>query len=213
MIISFANQKGGCGKSSIALLLGAYLKNIHKRKVIGVDTDKQRSFLGRFNKDKSLLENPLYEVEYSEPLDFVKKIKAGVLDKETIYLVDTPNQLNKETLALLILSDRILIPYNYSKVSMESTSTFTTVIMKLTDNKVKNRLLLIANNIIQNARKETLENYQKLLSDYTDSDCVINNYFKASVNFQRFDSLNIPNNVIEANKLVLDEIYSKLLNK
>ena len=62
MIISFANQKGGCGKSSIALLLGAYLKKVHNLNVVGIDTDKQRSYFGRFNKDKALQENPLYEV-------------------------------------------------------------------------------------------------------------------------------------------------------
>ena len=162
MVISFANQKGGCGKSSIALLLGAYLKKNHSLNVVGIDTDKQRSYFGRYNKDKALIENPLYSVEYYEPLDFVKKIKFGELDKETIYLVDTPNQLNKEIFAMLFLSDRIITPYNYSKVSMESTSTFTDIIMKLTNNNIKNKLFLVANNIIQNAKKDTLNDYQNI---------------------------------------------------
>lgn len=208
MLISFANQKGGCGKSSIALLLGAFLAKNKGKKVVGIDLDKQRSFLGRYDKDKSLSENPLYEVLYYKPLDFISAIQKKELDDDVYYIIDTPNQLDKEVLAVLVLSDKLIVPYNYSRVSMESTSTFMSVISKICD--ANSKLLFVANNIIQNAKKETLTQYQSILEEYTSRDCIINNFIKSSINFQRFDTLNIPDMLLENNIDVLEEIYLKL---
>lgn len=209
MLISFANQKGGCGKSSIALLLGAYLAKTQNKKVVGIDTDKQRSYLGRYDKDKSLSENPLYEVMYYEPLELVQLIREKKLDEDTYYIIDTPNQLSKETLAVFVLSDKLIVPYNYSKVSMESTSTFMSVISKVCSN-ANDKLLFIANNIIAQAKKETIEKYQSILADETAEDCVIKNMISASINVQRMDSLNVSGTLLDGNSEVLNEIMGKL---
>jgi chromosome partitioning protein len=209
MLISFANQKGGCGKSSIALLLGAYLAKTQNKKVVGIDTDKQRSYLGRYDKDKSLSENPLYEVMYYEPLELVQLIREKKLDEDTYYIIDTPNQLSKETLAVFVLSDKLIVPYNYSKVSMESTSTFMSVISKVCSN-ANDKLLFIANNIIAQAKKETIEKYQSILADETAEDCVIKNMISASINVQRMDSLNVSGTLLDSNSEVLNEIMGKL---
>jgi hypothetical protein len=71
-------------------------------------------------------------------------------------------------------------------------------------------LLFVANNIIPNAKKETLTRYQDILEEYTSKDCIIHNYIKSSINFQRFDTLNIPDMLLENNKEVLEEIYLKI---
>lgn len=208
MIISFANQKGGCGKSSLALLLGAYLVKNKNRKVVGIDIDKQRSFLGRYDKDKSLTENPLYEVNYYKPIELISLIRNEELDKDTIYIVDTPNQLDKEVLAVLVLSDKLIVPYNYSRVSMESTTTFMNVISQICDSNKK--LMFVANNIISKVKMETIEEYQNILEKFTQSNCVVKNVVKSSINIQRFDTLNIPSQLLESNIEVLEEIFIKL---
>lgn len=210
MIITFANQKGGCGKSSIAVLLGAFLSKMKGSNVIGIDTDKQRSLLGRFNKDKNLIENPLYEVLYYKPIDLINLIQRNELEDDSYYLVDTPNQLSNESLALIFISDKIIIPYNYSKVSMESTSTFINVLMNIPNMNIKEKLLLVANDIIPTVKKDTVEQYQSVLGEFTDEECIISNYITSSVLVQRIDTLNIESVLLERYNTVLEEIYSKI---
>lgn len=208
MLISFANQKGGCGKSSIALLLEAYLAKKQGKKVVGIDIDRQRSYLGRYDKDLSLSEKPLYEVVYYEPMELVSLIQEKKLDEDTYYIIDTPNQLSKETLAVFVLSDKLIVPYNYSKVSMESTSTFMSVIAKVCN--ANSKLLFVANNIIAQAKRETIEMYQAILKEETGESCVIKNVLSASINVQRMDSLNVPGTLLDSNIDVLNEIVDKL---
>lgn len=210
MIITFANQKGGCGKSSIAVLLGAFLTKMKGAKVVGIDTDMQRSLLGRYNKDKNLIENPLFEVLYYKPIDLINLIQRNELNDDTYYLIDTPNQLSNESLGLIFLSDKTIIPYNYSKVSMESSSTFINVLMNIPNMNIKEKLLLVANDIIPTVKKDTVEQYQAVLGEFTDKNCIISNYITSSVLVQRIDTLNIESVLLERYNTVLEEIYSKI---
>lgn len=207
MIITFANQKGGCGKSSIALMLGSYLSNIKKCKVVGFDTDKQRSYYGRYNKDLNLRENPLYSVEYFETIDLIKHIRSGVLNNDTYYLIDTAGYLSKEAIALIYLSNKVIVPFNYSKVSMDSSSQFLDVLLNIENLEIRKRLLLVANDIGANVKTDTIEEYKTVLGKYTSRDCIIDNYFNSSVAIQRIDTLNVHNDIMKKYNPVLEEIY------
>jgi cellulose biosynthesis protein BcsQ len=208
MFICFANQKGGSGKSSLALMLGSYLA-LKKDKVVGIDVDKQRSFYGRYDKEKSLTGTALYEVLYYKPLDLIKAMRVGEFDKDTYYLIDTPGDLDKEILGVCVSSNKLIVPYNYSPVSMESTLIFLKTMLSVYS---INKMLFVANNIISQAKIETILGFQNILKqEYGVPDTsIINSVVKSSINIQRFDTLNIPGTSLESNIELLEEIYSKL---
>jgi len=60
MIISIANQKGGCGKTTTAVNLGTVLARRHK--VLLVDIDPQGNLTTHFGIDKSQLKYTIYDV-------------------------------------------------------------------------------------------------------------------------------------------------------
>lgn len=63
MIITFATQKGGTGKTTLAIAFANYISAISERKINVFDFDYQKSFYYKW-KDDELSESPkLYEVE------------------------------------------------------------------------------------------------------------------------------------------------------
>ena len=63
MIITFATQKGGAGKTTLAIAFANYISVVSNRKINVFDFDYQKSFYNKWKEDE-LLELPkLYEVE------------------------------------------------------------------------------------------------------------------------------------------------------
>lgn len=209
-IITFANQKGGCGKSTVLLLFAAYLIKMQNRKVFVIDTDKQRTLLRFYEQEKrNFDQEPFYEVvymEYQEAYNFIN----SYLQENTIYLIDTPNQLSIENFNLLKLSDKIIVPYNYSKSSMLSTLTFLDVCIG--SNKINlNNLFFIGNNIKGNAKKDSLDKFKELVrKDIPVPGNVLTFDLKDTVQAQRISYLRIANEVIELFDESFRELYSKL---
>ena len=60
MIISVANQKGGCGKTTTVANLGSVLAEKHR--VLLIDIDPQGNLTTHFGIDKSSLKSTIYDV-------------------------------------------------------------------------------------------------------------------------------------------------------
>lgn len=104
MIITFANQKGGCGKTSTACLLALYWSEKGKQVAIR-DLDPQGSSAAFVDH----LENPFIR-EYDD---------AGEPD---FILIDTPGGIKDRDLRnLLQYSDMVLIPFLLSPTDMRAT--------------------------------------------------------------------------------------------
>lgn len=115
MIITFATQKGGTGKTTLAIAFANYISALSERKINVFDFDYQKSFYYKW-KDDELSESPkLYEVEIigeddQQPFsDFETLI--NLKDSDEINLFDLAGTLDAKYSDLLIYSDFIVIPF------------------------------------------------------------------------------------------------------
>ena len=131
MIIKFATQKGGAGKTTLAIAFANYISTLSERKIHVFDFDYQKSFYNKWKEDE-LSELPkLYDVEIAgeeqRPFsDFEQLI--GLKESKEINIFDLAGTLDEKYSDLLIYSDVIIIPFEYSDVSVKSTLVFKNVL-------------------------------------------------------------------------------------
>ena len=154
VIVTFANQKGGVGKTTLCVLFAHYLvaKDV---KVRILDCDRQMSVVRRRKADIDRYgeeavpfpADPERVSNAEEVYDMVEKI-FGNQDYE-VTLIDTPGLvLNEPNKLILQNSDLIVTPFHYDKMTLSSTSTFIMCLdmMKRTlGQEMRARLYLIPN--------------------------------------------------------------------
>ncbi|MEG2078135.1 ParA family protein [Chryseobacterium sp.] len=128
MIITFATQKGGAGKTTLAIAFANYLAGMSQRKINVFDFDFQKSFYNKWKEDEILEAKKLYDVEVigendDVPFEDLESIHA-LKDSEEINIFDLAGTLDQKYSDLLIFSDFIIIPFEYSDVSVKSTLIF-----------------------------------------------------------------------------------------
>ena len=173
MIISFANQKGGVGKSTHCALFAQYLSE--KEKIVHViDMDNQRSLHNKRRSDNSLSEkreneenlydNPLnYSVLAVSPDDILSFLKKNAESKkDAIFIIDTPGNIeNENVLRTLYKSDFIIIPFSYTELKLDSTAVFIQVMKRF---KVPAKLIFMPNDIDRRIKLEAAEQVNKIFS-------------------------------------------------
>ena len=133
MIITFATQKGGVGKTTLAIAFANYLSLVKNKQVKVFDFDFQRSFFQKWEEDKALSLPELYEVEIvgdtnqQENLFDFQDI-ADMKQSDTYYIFDLAGTLDERYIELLVYSDFVIIPFEYSDVSVKSTLVFINVL-------------------------------------------------------------------------------------
>jgi len=167
MIITFATQKGGTGKTTLAIAFANYL-SLTGKKVHVYDFDYQKSFYQKWKDDEMLAEPKLYEVQLidiegnEKPFQDYNEIIAMKESKE-IYLFDLAGNLDKKYADLLIYSDYLIIPFSYSDVSCHSTLVFINICGTL---ESESQLVFIRNGIDKNGRYRNAEPMDAELSKY-----------------------------------------------
>ena len=128
MIITFATQKGGAGKTTLAIAFANYVSGISERKIKVYDFDFQKSFYNKWQEDEES-ENPkIYNVESTgdddqSPFKDLEEI-INLKESEDVYLFDLAGTLDEKYSDILIYSDFIIIPFEYSDISVKSTLVF-----------------------------------------------------------------------------------------
>lgn len=128
MIITFATQKGGTGKTTLAIAFSNYVSANSNRKVNVFDFDFQKSFYHKWKEDELLDIPKLYDVKIidednEQPFSDFETLIA-LKESEEVNIFDLAGTLDVKYSDLLIYSDFIVIPFEYSNVSAKSTLVF-----------------------------------------------------------------------------------------
>ena len=165
IIISFANLKGGVGKSAMCSLFGCYL-HTQCSKVVVLDGDMQGSIYkkraqcineGHISADDDGRKSfKLFRVDLTAKESVVAKLRSVITDdKPDVILIDTPGGMNDLSfINLMSLSHYVVTPFNYEEANVIATLHFVKkffAINKVAENepsKQDGRLILIPNRIV-----------------------------------------------------------------
>ena len=162
MNIVFGNQKGGVGKTTLAILFANYLAEKNK-KVIAIEMDVQKSIAQTRRYELELdetLKNP-YEVVYTALNDY-PKFAAALKNTNVNLVIDLPGKLDDPHLVPVLKdADVIVCPFDYDLRSFVSTSTFASVVKQLDKDK---EIIFIPNRIRSNINYELKDKVTEKLS-------------------------------------------------
>ena len=152
LIISFCGQKGGCGKTSIAIMFATYCVE-QGLPVFVIDADTQLSLrknrfddLGLKNIDVPWQVWPLrLDESIQEHMTKIKKIPGLVL-------IDCPGSVDNNNLKYVYnASDILIMPFRYDRMNVRETATFADIVKKIS----KGKRIFLPNMVTQYDGKRT----------------------------------------------------------
>lgn len=207
MITLFANQKGGVGKSTLAVLFANYLSLVQNKEVVLFDMDNQRSIYNKFQAAQVLENKPLYEVEAAEMEQFAT-INSIVRENENLVTVlDVAGNIENDHLIPIFQGvDLIICPFAYDEFSVGATIDFSEVVRTLNE---KAKIIFIPNRIKTNVKYETLESVNKVLSNFG----AVTKPIPERIDFQRITTFETPPSIIQVVSPVFDLIFNEFIHK
>ena len=172
-IIVFANQKGGCGKSTLCLLLANYLVYM-KKNVCVIDTDIQQTLVQQRKDDVEFLEDD--KMPYSiQGFDIVDpETMQQLMDNAKTYngyvLIDCPGNMKEDGLIpILTQADYIVCPFRYDQKTLSSTGTFVNILRALCS-KLGYRevpILFAPNNVVRKGNIEEKKMWREVAKTFS----------------------------------------------
>lgn len=206
MIILFANQKGGVGKSTLALTFSNYLVGMKQTQVAVFDMDFQKSLFNKAESDRVLNNDSLYPVDSVSLPEFKKQILKKSNDNfNKIHIVDIPGKLDDDNLVPVFQnSDIIVTPFSYDEYSVHSTIQFSYVVKHINP---KASLILIPNRIRKGVRYETLQSVNSALEQFG----LVTNPIHERIDFQRLTIFGIPETLLAEVEPVFEILFNEVL--
>ena len=135
MIILLGSQKGGCGKSTIAINMASYLAN-QGRDVMLVDADPQQSS-ANWVKDRD--ETELTSVHCTQRYGDIKKTLKDLNERYEYVIVDVAGHDSKELRTALLVADKLVVPFRPSQFDLDTLPHLSEVIEQAMDFKKKKK--------------------------------------------------------------------------
>lgn len=202
MIILFANQKGGVGKSTLAVLFSNFAVQKRKRKVKVFDMDFQQSLYNKYLNSDLLENEKLYEVELSNIPGFKSIKKRASQDPKILTVIDLAGRMDDDNLVpVLKESELIICPFCYDEYSVTSTFEFCYVVKKVNP---ESRIILIPNRVKTSVKYETLESVNLALGQFGELTSPVSD----RIDFQRLTTSYTPESLLP----ILDPIFNKLFD-
>lgn len=165
MILAIGNQKGGVGKTTLAVQLANYFTEDKGQELLVVDFDFQGSFLNLWEDEQKVMDSePKYEVikkelpESKEVVSLAKGIENGLV------LFDLPGKIDDDNLIPLYqAADFLLVPFSYDKICFESTMYFIQLVKYINENT---QIIFIPNRIKSGVKYKTQEQIHNVFEQY-----------------------------------------------
>jgi len=207
MITIIGNQKGGVGKSTLAVLAANYITIARKTKASIIDMDYQQSISQKFDKAKILENEEPYEVIPATLESF--PVLYNVLNKypDQAILVDLPGKLDDDgLLPVFEAADLVICPFAYDEFTYQSTVLFTVVLKRINP---RIEVVFVPNRIKTNARFDIMGEVDAQLRRLG----TITARIPDRVDFQRITTFHTPVSLIPIIYPVFEEIFAERLWK
>lgn len=151
--IVIANQKGGTGKSTMAVNLAIAINRWHDGSLAIVDTDTQSQTITKF---KALRDGEHIDIHTKPGVELLNEIMTGY----KYVIVDTGGFNTTETKAFIATADIVLIPLNLSGVEMDTFADFALIIQDILHTTgTAPELIIVPTRIHHLAKKEAYLEY------------------------------------------------------
>jgi chromosome partitioning protein len=202
MIILFANQKGGVGKSTLAVLFSNFAVQKRKRKVKVFDMDFQQSLYNKYLNSNLLENEKLYEVELANIPGFKSIQKKANQDPSQLTVIDLAGKMDDDNLIQVFKeAELIMCPFCYDEYSVTSTFEFCYVVKKVNPSS---KIILIPNRVKSSVKYETMESVNQALGQFGELSSPVSD----RIDFQRLTTAYTPETLVP----ILDPIFNKLFN-
>lgn len=164
MIVSIGNQKGGVGKTTLAILLSNFLAENDKDLIV-VDFDFQTSFYSLWEEQKNLHENePKFQVIKKELTESKEVVAMAESIDDAIVFLDLPGKIDDDNLfPLYQKTDLLIVPFSYDKIVFESTMLFTQLVKHI---KEDIKILFVPNRIKTGVKYKTQNQIDEFFSQF-----------------------------------------------
>ena len=223
-VITFSSNKGGVGKSSIALNVAGYLGLKHKVLYIGLDGQKNSSNVLKSNNTpnsiyevlggKVNIKNAIYQSQFknvsyipeSRKMDNVnidrlalKKLTQDVYGTFDYIVVDCPPQLSSVVYSAYTFSDMVVIPTELDRFSADN---LVHVIHTIQDLNHDANIIVLPNKVVSNSKLHKFVKGE--LQDF------VNTQANVTLGNDLPNSIEISNQMFEGKLLTLSNKFNKL---
>lgn len=161
-IITIAHQKGGVGKSTIALNIATELSKQEKVKVIDLDYQKSLTIYNQTRKEQKLLALNIIHVANK------KELMNAIDRSEESIIIDSGGFDSELNRVALMGSDLIITPVSNNMIEIYGLETFKNILEEIKDIKENLKAHVLLNNINPRATKaiDELKEYIKTNNNY-----------------------------------------------
>lgn len=221
VIVTFANQKGGVGKTTLCVTFANYLltKGVN---VVVVDCDFQHSILKCRRSDirkygELAMPYDVVEREATDRQEMIELIEKLHNDPSIeVAVIDSPGSLKARGLVpLFVNSDIIVIPFHYDLVTVPSTASFLMFLDRLrhaVGDDMKARLFIIPNlndgRVGKRSELVIWDNTRETFSNYG----YVTPKLSKRADMQRFSTVAALDMQLKIVEPVFDKIYSAIFD-